>query len=261
MKKNVPAKQARPIRQSRPDDKTIFGTWIDGYRYVARADRQGTAVRDVVFEEAGCDFVLCLDCHVLVAPGALARLLRYFREAPEQRDLLQGPMVYDDLKSLASHFAPTWRQGMYGTWDLDERARDIDGEPFDIPMQGLGLFACRRDAWPGLNADFRGFGGEEGYIHEKFRRRGARTLCLPFLRWLHRFDRPLGVRYPNRWEDRIRNYLIGFREVGMDTVGLQAHFADLLGADEAERILDRILASEPGLESIASARRQATPHG
>ena len=31
MKKNVPAKQARPIRQSRPDDKTIFGTWIDGY--------------------------------------------------------------------------------------------------------------------------------------------------------------------------------------------------------------------------------------
>ena len=31
MKKNVPAKQAKPIRQSRPDDKAIFGTWIDGY--------------------------------------------------------------------------------------------------------------------------------------------------------------------------------------------------------------------------------------
>ena len=31
MKKNVPAKQAKPIKQSRPDDKTIFGTWIDGY--------------------------------------------------------------------------------------------------------------------------------------------------------------------------------------------------------------------------------------
>ena len=35
MKKNPTAKQAKPInkpiRQSRPDDKTIFGTWIDGY--------------------------------------------------------------------------------------------------------------------------------------------------------------------------------------------------------------------------------------
>jgi len=31
MKKNALAKPAKPIRQSRPDDKTIFGTWIDGY--------------------------------------------------------------------------------------------------------------------------------------------------------------------------------------------------------------------------------------
>lgn len=35
MKKNPAAKQlkpiSKPIRQSRPDDKTIFGTWVDGY--------------------------------------------------------------------------------------------------------------------------------------------------------------------------------------------------------------------------------------
>lgn len=126
---------------------------------------------------------------------------------------------------------------MYGAWEPDPRADDTDGEPFDIPMQGLGLFACRRDAWLGFNPKFRGFGGEEGYIHQKFRNAGQRTLCLPFLRWVHRFNRPLGVPYPNRWDDRIRNYLIGFREVGLPTEPMIAHFRELLGKDVADRLL------------------------
>ena len=84
-------------------------------------------------------------------------------------------------------------------------------------MQGMGLFACRKDAWPGFNPLFRGFGAEEGYIHEKVRQGGGRTLCLPFLRWMHRFNRPLGAPYPNIWEDRIRNYYIGWRELGLPT--------------------------------------------
>jgi hypothetical protein len=99
-----------------------------------------------------------------------------------------------------------------------------------------GLFACRRAAWPGFNRNFRGFGGEEGYIHEKFRQRGGRTLCLPFLRWLHRFGRPLGAPYSNRWEDRIRNYVIGFTELGLDTGEMEVHFAQLLGAETTAQI-------------------------
>ena len=71
---------------------------------------------------------------------------------------------------------------MYGRWDDNGQAQDPDAEPFDIPMQGMGLFACRRAAWPGFNPGFRGFGGEEGYIHEKFRQAGGRTLCLPFMK-------------------------------------------------------------------------------
>ena len=59
---------------------------------------------------------------------------------------------------------------MYGTWDNSGLADDPDAPPFEIPMQGMGLFACRRAAWPGFNQAFRGFGGEEWYIHEKFRR-------------------------------------------------------------------------------------------
>src|SRR5262249_3238072 len=67
-----------------------------------------------------------------------------------------------------SHFEPVWSNGMFGRWACDDRAQDPTGPEFEIPMQGLGLFACRREAWPGINPRFRGFGGEEGSLHEKF---------------------------------------------------------------------------------------------
>jgi hypothetical protein len=211
--------------------------WIDGYRYVPRGDRSGTAVRDAVFAEASSELVLCVDSHVLIVSGALSRLIDYLEAAPGTRDLIQGPLLYDDLRTVATHFEPRWQGGMYGVWASDARGLDSCAPPFDIPMQGLGLFACRRAAWPGFNHRFRGFGGEEGYIHEKVRRLGGRTLCLPFLRWVHRFARPLGLPYPNCWEDRIRNYLIGFTELGLDTAAMEAHFAELLGAEAASRIV------------------------
>ena len=102
-------------------------------------------------------------------------------------------------------------------------------------MQGLGLFACRKAAWPAFNDRFRGFGGEEGYIHGKFRAAGGKTLCLPYLRWLHRFGRPGGVPYPIRWEDRILNYFAGFNELGWDTEPVKAHFAEKLDPETVAR--------------------------
>jgi hypothetical protein len=213
---------------------------IANYRYVPAVGHSGTAIRDRVFAEADSTHVLCMDCHVFVVPGALKRLLAWLDAHPGTVDLLQGPLVFDDLQSIATHFHPEWRAGMYGYWEHDARA-DADGaEPFDIPMQGLGLFACRKAAWPGFNPAFRGFGGEEGYIHEKFRQAGGRTLCLPFLRWMHRFERPLGTRYPNRWPDRIRNYLIGFREIGWPTDAIVDHFRTHLGPAEADRVIEAI---------------------
>jgi hypothetical protein len=149
-------------------------------------------------------------------------------------------MIYDDLSNYSTHFKPVWQGGMYGVWDTNPAAKDPDEPPFEIPMQGLGLFACRREAWPGFNPAFRGFGGEEGYIHEKFRRRGGRVLCLPFLRWMHRFSRPLGTQYANQWEDRVRNYLIGFRELGWDTAPVVDHFKTLLGKEAWDHVADRL---------------------
>ena len=209
---------------------------IEGYRYLPLTEHHGTAVRDYLFRHAVGEFVLVLDCHVLLEPKALARLLAYLESHPDCPDLLQGPMLGTHGAKLNTHFDPVWRKGMYGIWGQDERGQDEAGAPFDIPMQGLGLFCCRKAAWPGFNPRFRGFGGEEGYIHEKIRQRGGRTLCLPFLRWRHRFFRPMGIPYPNNWKDRIFNYLVGFDELGLDTDPVREHFIECLGQETGSKI-------------------------
>lgn len=214
---------------------------IPNYRYIPITQINGTAVRDFVMEEAAADYVLNLDCHVLLWPGSVARLIRYFEENPDTNDLLHGPIVWDELDIVSSHMSPVWQKGFFGVWAQDERGNDLDGEPFDIPMHGMGLYACRRAAWPGYNRKFRGFGGEEGYVHDKFRQRGGRVLCLPFLRWLHRFVRPLGVPYKISWEDRIRNYVIGATELGLPIDDTMAHFREFLGG-QADKIYEVIKA-------------------
>jgi len=198
-------------------------------RYVPFKGYRSTAARDLIFREADADIVCCVDSHVLLKPGALAAVVDYFDRHPDSRDLLQGPLLADDLSQVVgTHFEPEWGGGMYGRWAVDPR---LDGatEPFEIPMQGLGFFACRRAAWPGLNPRFRGFGGEEGYLHEKIRQGGGRVLCHPDLGWVHRFTRPSGPPYRPTWEDRVRNYRFGWAEIGWDVTPMEEHFRDHLG--------------------------------
>jgi hypothetical protein len=208
---------------------------VPGYRYVPVADARGTWTKFRAFDETDSDSVLGIDSHVFIYRGAIARLIAHLDAEPQCRDFLQGPLLSDDLTRLATHLEPRWRGGFYGTWEFRADDLEIDSPPFEIPMQGLGLFACRRGAWPGVNPRFSGFGGEEGYIQEKFRQRGGRTLCLPYLRWLHRFERPMGIPFPNTWEDRVRNYLIGHAELGLPLDPVRAHFTELLGEDFMRR--------------------------
>lgn len=216
--------------------------WVPAYRYVPCERIRGTAVRDIIFREANADYVLCIDSHVMVEGGAIERLIAYFDAHPGCLDFLQGPLLNDDLRNISTHFEPGWSQGMYGTWGNDPRGADVDADTFDIPMQGLGLFACAKDAWPGFNPRFAGFGGEEGYIHEKARQAGGRTLCLPFLRWLHRFNRPMGTRYRVSWDDRIRNYLIGRDELSLDYDDVVAHFSEHIGKSNTRVLTDKVFA-------------------
>lgn len=260
-----------------------------GQTYIPFVESQGTTqTRQAVFDNAKGEIVVCLDSHVLLAPGALLSLTDYFLRNPESNDLISGPMLYDTLQDFATHFDPIWRAEMLGVWSnawrcgchpshgvtfsvsdaganiakysgvagmdvspvslcgncdrslpslqyaghdsqlralgyrrLGESANDA---PFAIPGQGLGAFACRRSAWLGFNKHFRGFGGEEIYIHEKFRQHGRQAICLPGFKWLHRFGRPNGVKYPlTRW-NKVRNYVLGFNELGKDLQPVYEHF-------------------------------------
>ena len=233
---------------------------IANLRYIPAGDIIGSTIKDRVFTEANGEFVLCMDCHVMFVPGSLKKLLDYFAQNPNTSDLLQGPMIYDDLKTLATDWrSEKWSSGMRGQWHFDERGADVDALPFEIDAQGMGVFACRRLAWPGFNPNFRGFGGEEAYIHGKFRKLGNTTLCLPFLRWLHRFGRPMGVPYPNRWEDRLRNGVIGYEELGWDIADMATHFRELIGAELADKIIAEVREELAGLADNALQRPENSP--
>lgn len=225
-----------------------------GAKYVQMTEDEAygtTQARDRVFKEATGEFVLCLDCHVLVEPLALDQLIEWHDKHPKGQDLIQGPILSDNMTVMASQFDDYWRDEMWGIWALDPEAL-IDGKwtdtkaitcsqqenlpiidrtaltsslnPFEIKAMGLGLFGCRKEAWLGFNPYFRGFGGEEWYIHNKYRKAGHKCVCLPWLRWNHYFGHPDGISYVLSREHKVRNYILGHQELGESLSGIHAHF-------------------------------------
>lgn len=194
--------------------------WLkDQVVYKRFTEVTGTTVpRDKVFEYATGEYVICIDSHVMLLPGALDRLW----DGPH---LIHGPMVWDTLGLCVTHMEDKWRDNMWGVWGETIPYDKLPTEPFEIPMHGLGLFGCRREDWLGFNKDFRGFGGEEGYIHEKFRQAGRKILCLPWLKWVHRFSELTGVSYRLDLRDRIRNYILGFKELGLSIKPIRENFS------------------------------------
>lgn len=205
-------------------------------RYEPLESPTGTAPpRNKVFEIATGDAILCVDDHIDFMPYALERFCRWVDAHPDSKDLLQGPMMLDGLTNFHTHFDPPFRDGMQGTWGTDypkasynpSEWQDIDipsKEPFDIHAQGLGVFGCLRGQWLGFNPHFREFGGEEVYIHTKYRNDGRRALCLPFLRWPHRFDNPNKRPYPLSSVAKVRNYVLGHLENGLGLKPVYDHF-------------------------------------
>jgi hypothetical protein len=209
-----------------------------GGRYFHKPNLTGTsAPRDEVFRLAETPWVMVCDSHVIFESGAIEALIRHTKEHPESNDLIQGPLVYDN-DGLTTHWRPTTPPGLWGVWDYD--LREKEGRLFEIPMQGLGVFAMRREAWPGFNPLFNGFGGEEGYIHELVRRRGGKALCLPQLRWRHRFRDPRFERvpYPLRLTDHTWNLLVGHRELGIDALeAIRKDFGSRLEPGEFDQLV------------------------
>lgn len=226
--------------------RDLIEHWVENGRYIKCTNITSTAIRDRIFHEAAGTYVMCLDCHVMLMPNAVERWKRFYDENPGYMGLMQGPMMHDNVKGMDTHLDPVWRGHMYGTWGFDERGHG--DELFDIPMQGLGLFACRKDAWLGFNSRFRGFGGEEGYIHEKFRQAGRPVQCAPWLKWMHRFGRPYSAGYPLNLCDRVKNYLIGFTELGLDIGPIFKHFNESMPEEHLIEIANETIGEGPYAE-------------
>ena len=173
-----------------------------GAKYVYYYNGGGSAIaKNKVFDAASGSWVLCLDSHVFLYKNTIDKIKEYIKNNPTSIDLLQGPLIHDELSetSYETHWNPIWSNGMFGVWAKDEK-KYLIGEPFEILMQGCGLMLMRKEAWPKFNPLFVGFGAEEGYIQEKVRRRGGSTLCVPWLKWVHRFNNDVPKTYSNTYQ-------------------------------------------------------------
>lgn len=225
--------------------KKFLETAVPNSKYIPYTDKVSSFNKYEINNYATGKYVLIMDCHVLLANNAIKLLLDYFEKNPDCKNLIQGPLLYDKLDEVATHFKPHWGSDMYGAWALNKEAFN-KGEPFEIEMQGMGLFAYEKNNWPGINENFKGFGAEEGYIAEKFRQNGGKNICLPQLQWVHRFGRPNGVKFPLVLEDRVWNYLLGWIELTGDInhpmiQSIVDYFSTRIPKDKVWKILNRIL--------------------
>jgi hypothetical protein len=180
-------------------------------RVIDMTAKKSSFVKYEAFTHASGDVVLGLDCHVLLEPGFIAEMMKFWEQNPDSKDLLTGPLIYDDLKHCSTHQDANWRDTDLGKWGDDQEGMATN-EPFEIPMQGMACFSAMRSTFPILNRGFVGFGAEEWYVAEKIRRNGGRVLCHPRMGWLHRFDWPKR-EFPLTMDDRIFNYYLGWLEL------------------------------------------------
>ena len=205
-------------------------------KYIAYEGQASSFTKYKVADYASGKYVLIVDCHVILVPDAIQNLLEYYQKNPECKNLVQGPLLYDNLTSVSTSFHPKWSGHMWGVWHTDKEQYE-KGEPFEIPMQGMGLLSFEKEFWPGINPAFKGFGAEEGYIAERFRQNGGKNICLPSLKWNHRFGRPLGVAFRLILEDRIYNYFLGWMDINPEHEMIQSIYDYFKGQIKEESVI------------------------
>ena len=211
--------------------------WVrrqQGIRYVASSLRQPGNALDQVFELAHADVVVVLQDPVRLRKDALASLRDYFTNHPDSRNLVHGPLMRGNTV-VSTHSDPYWRRNTWGSAARDARGGRADGEAFVVPMQESGVFSCRRDAWPGMPVLWRGYGGEAGFLQERFRRNGGQVVCLPGFRWER--IAPLGSVRPRSPAAHhvLRNHLSGAADLGLDTLYITLRHRDHLASGDLDQ--------------------------
>lgn len=209
------------------------------FRLIPYTERIGPGnAKDFGARNARGEYVLVIDCHVLLREGAIRRLIEWLDANPGFHGLVHGPRYDDGRLAVSTHMNLRPGSHLNDTWKYTPIAKfDFDGEPFEIECHGMGLFGCRRDDWLGFSPAFTGFGCEEGYIHAKYRLAGRPVVCLPGLAWWHRFGRPGGAPYPVRWIDRVNNALAGCVEMALPVEPVRERFQKHVGKEQFDATL------------------------
>lgn len=205
-------------------------------KYIPYERKKSTAVKGEVFKHATNEIVVVCDCHILFPNNSFEALKHFYTNYHKPYDFIQGPIVYDDLKFESTHLKKGWGSQFYGKWDKME----IKDSYAEIPAQGMGVFSCKKDEWLGFNELFNGFGGEEYYIHDKYRKHGGRCICVKDFKWLHRFGRPDGIPFRNTYEDRFNNYIAGRLEMNKKYDDVIDEFKEVLPKEKMQEIIDYI---------------------
>jgi hypothetical protein len=188
-----------------------------------------SAPRNHVFNVARGEWVLCIDSHVSLIGDTLTKLVEFCR-GNSSDDLYHATLINESVLRpdgspavVWTHWIERWgSDGMFGKAASIPAAALQRGEPLPIGMAGLGLFLARRESWLRFSDHQKHFGGEEGYIHQKYRVAGRQVMLLPWALWWHRFAQH-NKPFPTDWESRANNYVDSFKQLGFPALsGIRA---------------------------------------
>lgn len=224
-------------------------------RYLPMTEIMGTAAaKQFSVHSARGEWVLVLDSHILLDERAIARVYNWLRKPANRHsdDLYHGVLLYDNHREFFTQLE-IWNEdgsprigddGVFGQWATDPRGRTADQKPFEIPASGGWAILARRQAFlqVGFHPLMRGFGGEEGFVAERWRRAGRKVMCHPAIRGVHRFGRRNGDQYTVTFGEKLRNHVIGWLDLGFDLEELRTLWHRKLAADDLDATIARTVA-------------------
>ena len=81
--------------------KNLISSWCHkNVKYIPYTEKTSTISRNQIFKNANGKYCVSMDCHVLFLPGSFDALIRYYAANPDCKDIIHGPLIYDNLKSL-----------------------------------------------------------------------------------------------------------------------------------------------------------------
>ena len=196
-----PARRAGPCcHRQQPDKRRRKGDKIllrkSKGPVFRRPTPRSTAIRDRVFREALADFVVCIDPHALFEPKTVGKLVNQAEwiktTGKLAGDLFHGPMLYDYLEpdnTPATHMDPAGVTICSGLGAIWKKAKTRRANRSKYRCTGSAYLLAQRKHGPAFRRCLKALAGKKATSTKNSSKRG-KVWCLPWLRWLHRFDRP-----------------------------------------------------------------------